>query len=1848
MYKIIQILLLLKIFLKIICQDEDLGYEQSKSIQMKNYVYYIFNIEDNHFINSFNSIKESKGEYSSSFKIPKDIIAIDDNKFIITGINSNNYFMYQTYEILDSFGNLKGNNVVTTRLRFEGTIRQINGRIINNNQLLLYGIFGADFIVYKIDLSTQAFTQMRIPNNLGSVSFQSYDTYKNMQCDSYDEDNYFCIITIKVQGNNEEYWKSLYFKGNYDTIINAGNICERDCYFGNIIKIDNKYLVCYNEITLSEILSIVCQYYSFEGNNIIIEAGYETAKFTATRVFEKPLILHFYKDSIFINVDFESKSIYSFFIESSFDFKINIKSYIVSGHSEGINIFNDDSNIYFLYESEVDSKKTTFIKKTSLLSCNVDTVNIANNNVIVNFYEGHNNNQKIAFSLDKNTKLYKGSQVVGSTLDNYISLDTNENFVFQRNNDIGVFQNFYAYVYIRENNGISQSFSLICPLKLVICPESCESCDPTKNVSSINHYCTKCNNDYYPIAKESSSASSFNCYSTKDEKIINYYYLSNGVFNNCYYSCQTCFDSHSCRKCKEGYYFISDQNNKVNNSDICYNLTSLPEQSFYLDYINDINQFVYKKCYETCLTCNTNGTEKSNNCVQCKSGKKYFFSEYQCTIDSDECIKNSNYWAFKDNNVKCISKCEDYLILYGNNKGQCVENCQNFENPNSFSSSSYLYSLTNCGEQKYCIPLDVCEKGYFYITYETQTCEKIGKCDIDFFNYNDSLVDPPIDDDSTEPINQDEKIDDIKNRLKIIKINNENYNYIKNNYDLSLITNYVKLLKDELPNYLPNKIFLLTSTQYLNYIITIYPIDIEEYAYEKIFKLNNLGFVNFNKLFPKYIDYEINNDRIILAVILENKAQNSSINDINYFLYSYNEKSNEDGNIRNLLNIKELVGDIQIEIEYPLFNYYNQNYSFINKRNSENLVNNIKNLSETYPEIDVSNKSDPFFNDICFLFTTDVGTDMTIQDRRNEYYVSASLCEDNCATIKLINKNINPRALCNCQIKSYYSLNTHKNVKDELKNHSVPNSRSFICGTISFSHYISKNGIFWIFIIIFIFQIVILVRYILYRKKEINKIIGVREKIEGDMISSSDDNSVESKKNNEQINVSIQNKNNSSNLNNKNESDGDANLSAPINLSNPPRKRVLKKTYNSSTREDAKINEKDLISKNESTYSKISYNKYGGKTNQDFTDISFDDIYNEEDQYYIDNLLRQRKMLKNNFLDNPIYLERLKKFAKIKKALRPLSQKKFKNYYNTSESILYPYQNQNKLEIKKNRKIAKILGGEDILEKDLIQNYSDCEHNPRYPQTKNVNKGKDKNNNKDKNNFLFEEEKGFLADEQIIFSGGLFKEGDNFLIDNDNNKKQTLIKEQIFSNLENEENKENKKVHKNNNKNNDNNKNTLSKSIGKKEDLNKKKEDNKKGERDERLKTDIENDAKNKIKKELVKIGKGENRPNSGIGIFGKKKLRNNHGNNKRMNINKMNSSLESDSKALMKSSTIQPLKLREKNRNKNMNKNNYNNSDNLNIKDNNKDNISDNINDNNNKDISKEKDSNRILVNFQEEGELNGDNNPQNFEEDQFNKRRSKNLEILNEKNMVSSSVSEFLEKKNKDSNLINENFLLFFWRYFIKRELGYVCIEGTKKSIPYFVRYSCFAFSISFIFLLNCFLFLESHVHKRYINALSGKRNRLGYYFKKEFGTTCGVALLSNLYKILIVKLLLYKLFKIGKKVKIMMKPSSEKGLNQDELLLLKVKRQKFLNDYNRNLMIYFIVLMGLTVIISYICICYGGVFPNSIGAFIWGFFYCLIMCYIFCAILCFIIVCVYKLGKYLNNKCVISAYIVLSTLY
>ena len=664
----------------------------------------------------------------------------------------------------------------------------------------------------------------------------------------------------------------IYFRGEFrsgGTILNSGNICEKNCYLGNILKISDKYLTCYHHKD-NTILSFICQYYSFDENNIIIGENYVIGTTTFGSPAEQPLLLKKYENSIFIINIFESLNVrMGFLIESSPDFKINIKANIfneVNNALKSIDFFNDNNIYIFFFE---DNSKNMISKRNSFYNCEIDNIIISNNDEEYNFYNGHNN-EKIVFLLDENIQLFKGNEATIIKSNNIITLQ-NENYTFKKIDKPGVYQNYY--VYVDNSNGFYNSFSLICPLIIVQCPDSCKSCDHTKNVTSTEHYCTECNNGFFPIFEESNNADSYNCYGPNDKKTSNYY-NDNGIYHRCNNSCKSCLNAHSCEECSEGYFFIADANNIINKNDLCYNPTTLKQPSYYLEYINSIHQFVYKPCYETCLTCFANGNWKSNNCLTCKSGYiKLNLNENQCTIDKKVCLDNKNYWKLNNNNIECVSTCENYIILNGTNKGQCVEKCQNYINPYSFSSSNDLYSLI-CDEQKYCITYDICNNGFFKIDYELKTCDKLGECKVDFFNDTNTFDDPPTQEVIIDEMTLEEKINDIKNRTKIIKIlKNNNKNYIViDNYEISLIKEYYELLQEEKSKFIDNKIYLILSNQYLNFIITIYPLDIEDYTYENIFSSNNLGFVNFTHFYSDFLNYEIERRRIILVGILEHQT----------------------------------------------------------------------------------------------------------------------------------------------------------------------------------------------------------------------------------------------------------------------------------------------------------------------------------------------------------------------------------------------------------------------------------------------------------------------------------------------------------------------------------------------------------------------------------------------------------------------------------------------------------------------------------------------------------------------------------------------------------------------------------------------------------------------------------------------------------------------------------------------------------------------------------------------------------------------------------------------------------------
>ena len=131
-------------------------------------------------------------------------------------------------------------------------------------------------------------------------------------------------------------------------------------------------------------------------------------------------------------------------------------------------------------------------------------------------------------------------------------------------------------------------------------------------------------------------------------------------------------------------------------------------------------------------------------------------------------------------------------------------------------------------------------------------------------------------------------------------------------------------------------------------------------------------------------------------------------------------------------------------------------------------------------------------------------------------------------------------------------------------------------------------------------------------------------------------------------------------------------------------------------------------------------------------------------------------------------------------------------------------------------------------------------------------------------------------------------------------------------------------------------------------------------------------------------------------------------------------------------------------------------------------------------------------------------------------------------------------------------------------------------------------------------------------------------------------------------IIKLVLNRALKVKKDAKRMMEHSYEKELTQIDLANLKEKRVDYLVNYHTRIIIYFVALFILSLFVAYICVCYSEVFKNSVTSILLGFVFSIIFSFIFCALICLIIITFYKVGKKLRNKCLLSTYVVFSTMY
>ena len=156
--------------------------------------------------------------------------------------------------------------------------------------------------------------------------------------------------------------------------------------------------------------------------------------------------------------------------------------------------------------------------------------------------------------------------------------------------------------------------------------------------------------------------------------------------------------------------------------------------------------------------------------------------------------------------------------------------------------------------------------------------------------------------------------------------------------------------------------------------------------------------------------YNLKDSEILLMLKLDLFKQNSSIPLVEYEVYNYNNSQK--------LNLK-YCDDITIDIYVPI------------KLDNRTLIlyNNLN--SSGY---DLFDSNDSFYNDICSIYTTINGTDITLLDRQKEYYnYSLLFCEEEGCTYDYYDSTIN-KVKCNCPISKTSKKEEGKDNNDEENN----------------------------------------------------------------------------------------------------------------------------------------------------------------------------------------------------------------------------------------------------------------------------------------------------------------------------------------------------------------------------------------------------------------------------------------------------------------------------------------------------------------------------------------------------------------------------------------------------------------------------------------------------------------------------------------------------------------------------------------------------------------------------------------------------------------------------------------------
>ena len=686
-----------------------------------------------------------------------------------------------------------------------------------------------------------------------------------------------------------------------------------------------------------------------------------------------------------------------------------------------------------------------------------------------------------------------------------------------------------------------------------------------KTIDKCNYECKTCINN------------SSNCLTCRNDlffdsgkcvsECINGYYKdsNNNKICKCSFNikCKECITENIpsndlCISCNndEGYYPIRNNNLIDNDNDTFIACYKRPE-GFYLDLDNKI----YKPCYNKCKSCLIGGTETNNNCQECKD----------------------NYELLKDihNNTNCYKKCNDYYYFDLSNtynctegkvcpyeyklikdKNQCIYKC-NMDNLYQFEFGNICYEKCPPGTKISSFDINICEKENLQYQSNKEIEYTTNK-----FN-------------ATNFFNDIYKINNADSFIKTIR------NEILNGNMDELLENVINGEKKDLIEIQENIIYTITTSD--NQINN---------------KNENVSTINLGECehnLKQQYNISPNETLIIFKIDFLEKA--SEIPIVEYEIFHPKTKQQLD-----MIYCK----DIKIKINTPVK---------IDEKN----------------EFKYNPLSD-YYKDVCFTYTSENGTDISLKDRKNEFLnKNMSLCEPNCDYKEYYSDA--KKVSCECELKIKIPLISEIVInKDILKNKFVDvkklmNLNVMKCYNVLFtSKGLTSNIGFYIILIIILINIILLFIFIIKGYKYLyNQIYKIKE-------NCNNSNNIEIIGNDIiQITENMKNKINKKRKKKKNK----ANKSTKLNLINSKNLTNVDKSKNINISIlNTNNHKKEII--NENLKKKEIYNDF------EYNTLSYDEALKKDKrtylQYYL-SLLKMKYLLIFTFFTNDDYNSKSIKIA---------------------------------------------------------------------------------------------------------------------------------------------------------------------------------------------------------------------------------------------------------------------------------------------------------------------------------------------------------------------------------------------------------------------------------------------------------------------------------------------------------------------------------------------------------------------------------------------------------------------------